>query len=520
MLIGGNIVLKKSLPVRLLALTLSLVLFFSASFSAAAAGKSCSCSLAPVIEVPGVGQTPLYLDRGTENEKQLFAPETDVVLGLVAELLPGLASFALKRDRNAFAAAVMNAAMKQFGAFQMDENGDPSTERVSFYPSLEPSAAHSREVKYKFEYDSRLDPLTIAEELNEYIEKVKTATGHDKVNIICASMGTTIVTSYIYKYGASNLDGIIFECAAFKGIGAIGELFCGRLSIDEAALSGFAAPYLPEGIFSDFLNLLMRILYDTRVLGLLGGFLQNGVLDNLLEPLLEEIYPFFGMMPGIWAFIPDEYYLDVKKTSGVFKNANPAFEKRVDEYHYSVQNQAEELLKSAVEKDGARVMILSASGLWGMPVSSLASWDSDSLIETVYSSMGAACAPVNGQLGTNYSQKNDCCGKNHVSPNNRIDASSCAFPEHTWFIGNMPHTQTNDGVQDFYFWFLSYNGYPDVFTNSAYPQFLMRNTLQNSIEPMIKTSSPVAANTFETYFYLSLPIIIKTLQAIRLAVSS
>ena len=64
----------------------------------------------------------------------------------------------------------------------------------------------------------------------------------------------------------------------------------------------------------------------------------------------------------------------------------------------------------------------------------------DALIDTQYTSGGATCSDYGSTLGDDYVCKANC-GHNHLSPDNRIDASTCALPENTWFIEGQYHGQ-------------------------------------------------------------------------------
>ena len=55
-----------------------------------------------------------------------------------------------------------------------------------------------------------------------------------------------------------------------------------------------------------------------------------------------------------------------------------------------------------------------------------------------------------------------------------IDASTCMFPDTTWFIKNMPHVGCNRGsaFAEMLQWLFSQDEMPTVFSDARYPQFL------------------------------------------------
>ena len=65
----------------------------------------------------------------------------------------------------------------------------------------------------------------------------------------------------------------------------------------------------------------------------------------------------------------------------------------------------------------------------------------DGTIHTESTSFGATCSAVDGTLGDTYVQAVECvCGGNHISPDNQIDASTCKYPDVTWFAKNLKHS--------------------------------------------------------------------------------
>ena len=100
-------------------------------------------------------------------------------------------------------------------------------------------------------------------------------------------------------------------------------------------------------------------------------------------------------------------------------------------------------------------------------------------------SVGATVANLWETLGDGYVQAIDD-GHNHLSPDNRIDASTCALPDHTWFINEMVHCTTHDGHSALYRWFFESdnNETPvNVFSNPSYPQFLQNNIQEQTLTP-------------------------------------
>ena len=67
-----------------------------------------------------------------------------------------------------------------------------------------------------------------------------------------------------------------------------------------------------------------------------------------------------------------------------------------------------------------------------------------------------------------------------------IDASTCWFPNETWFIKNMQHVGFNDTQNqcDLYTWLMTTQKQVTVQSNPDFPQFLLYNTETNVLSPL------------------------------------
>ena len=134
--------------------------------------------------------------------------------------------------------------------------------------------------------------------------------------------------------------------------------------------------------------------------------------------------------------------------------------------------------------EGCNLFILVNYGKYGIPVSTARMNCNDYLIDTSLSSGGAVCASNGQTLPKGYVQKVDC-GHDHLSPDGRIDASTCMFPEITWFVRDMGHLDYpygGDGA-DFLMWFVCANKQYNVRSDPRYPQFLKYDKLTKKLSP-------------------------------------
>ena len=74
---------------KLIALIVTAAMLVSICVPAvSAADKSCDCGELPTIYVSALGNSDIYANYGTEDEKLLFRPDTMEIIKLVAKLLP------------------------------------------------------------------------------------------------------------------------------------------------------------------------------------------------------------------------------------------------------------------------------------------------------------------------------------------------------------------------------------------------------------------------------------------------
>ena len=198
-------------------------------------------------------------------------------------------------------------------ALDADGNSSSRVTCEEFHPTDE--VEHSLDHNYYFGYDFRLDPIENAKKLHEYIQEVKALTKHDTVQFRASSMGGVVTLSYIKLYGTKDIENIIFQNCPLQGTAVAGELYNGLFEINKDALVRYAEGALPS-MDSDFLGAILYSLIEMLdAAGLWSDILgmADGIILNLKDRVFDEaLIPIFGTMPGIWSFVPDEYYETAK----------------------------------------------------------------------------------------------------------------------------------------------------------------------------------------------------------------
>ena len=456
----------------------------------------------PVIVVSGMAS--YTLDDG-ETGEQVYGPKTEVILDVVKRAVGPATKFLFTKDWQALADAVVGDVYESiFEGMSCDEEGNSKhnittklfPESVDNYPEdFNPDAdnvsegavvvsmikAVGAENTYFFNYDWRLDPFETAENLNEFIEKVKAEKKCSKVTLIPCSMGGVMTNTYLAEYGSASIEKIIYAMSAFHGMDMVGELLNRNLNINTDLLTEYLFTVQRDKVDMQILMALLETV--TEMVPQLGQSLDAFIDESLVE-LSDRVYNeilvnSLGSCPGFWSFVPDEYYESAKKAMFGDK-LNPVFEKKIDNYHYNVLVKAPEIMEKA-RLSGTSIVLLAAYGFMGVPVTKTAYRQSDSLIETWHESGGATTALWGETLGDeNYEALGTVCADkthNHVSDDLIIDASTGMYPDYTWFFKYNSHVGLayETDFTPFLGWLVQTEGQPTVYDNESYPQFMRYN---------------------------------------------
>lgn len=447
--------------------------------------EECDCGNPPVIYITGFAMTDLVAYPGTQQQYNVFMPEYDKVETALKKLIGPLVQVALLHTYKSFARSLVDAAHFLLDEIACDDSGVPINDYIDVRYRNDPTYLHNANMQNSFRYDWREDVFDIAAELNEFIEETKRLTGHDKVVLKGESMGGAVLMTYLKVYGHGSVESIIMLSSAFNGISLVGDLFTGDLRVQSADVVRYAGNFL-EGSDNEtnFYRLLLKrfgfLAYP--VVRILSRTFSRGN-EILYTQCLSDL---FGNIPGLWVFVPHEKY-EAAKSFLLDENVNAALIQKIDRYHYGVADQTKALLDDALA-DGVKLAILANYDKAAVPVGQNAHRQSDFLIDTARAGMGATCADFGKTLGKDYTQKNDD-GHKHVSCDNIIDASSCIYPEYTWFIKDMMHTWYTGSYRAFTFWLCAQDKQPTVHDDAQYPQFLVINHDTNELEPLTVENS-------------------------------
>lgn len=466
---------------KVLSLALAAILMFTLCVPAFAAGKKCRCGMTPVVYIVGFGDA-LYKDLDTDEPASLFPPEGDAITGAIPDLLVAVGSL-LVGNNDGFGTYAAKAANTMLGDLACNPDGtapentgiEPMDPLVDTHKlSVSDPEDNMDNVYFKFCYDWRLSPIDNAKLLKEYISDVKELTGHSEVVIAAHSQGNTVLMSYLHLYGSKGIEKIVCLSPAYQGLSLIGSLFKRDVSILNKgdALEEYLRGIMGfESAQSRLIVSVISLINSYGIIDFALNYLQ-GVLDEELDKVFDEcLIDIFGTMPGLWSFVPPEDYEEAKEAMFGDDEKYTELIEKTDYYYKNVQCEVENLLKNA-KANGTDIVIAAGYNISTIPVTTDEATHSDFLIDTEYMSLGATCSTITGTLGESYTQANDDCGHNHVSPENTVDASTCAFPEYTWFFSGNGHNDFGEGYCEFIEWAIRYDGQPTVRSNKMYPQFM------------------------------------------------
>ena len=491
---------------KIVCLTLAIVLAALAfAMPVSAAGAT------PLVIVDGFNSTKLYKNFGTENETEAFFGDDTDVETMITEVggafITGCIKYGLAdKDFEVFSQSFIPTLNKYFEPIAYNTDGTPKDTTIGFYRTTDSIADYSAEEKanlttfatetakgygeentYNFSYDWRADPVEVAEELNDFIGEIKVKTNSRKVNVVALSLGSAIVLAYLAEHGGRSINNLVFASPAWQGTSLVGNLFSGNVELDIYAVENYLVKSADVSATTHIAAYIISFIASYE--GLSHEYF--GDLNATLQGVLPYVYrdtliPLMAGMPGLWALVPDEDFVAAKDflfPEGVDAN----LEAIINKYH-DIQIDAKNIIEDA-EDDGMNFGIVLGYNRQMVPINEEYE-QSDEVIDVANMSGGATCAlylQAYDDWGQVYNQKIKD-GHNHVSWDYKIDASTCMFPEQTWFIKNMKHSGYNlqEGTLDTILWLLNAKEQYTVFSDKEnHPQFSLYNTYKRKVTPIV-----------------------------------
>lgn len=418
----------------------------------------------------------------------------DILLDNRNELLSAFSSSLMTSDWNVYGDALNTVISKYYSAATLDKNGNAKNGtaiKKSAAPQVKKSDYGLSD--YRFNYDPRLDLWETAAELSDYINAVLKATGKKKINLVGRCMGASLASAYLCRYGASKVDTVIYLASAAKGSTVCGELFSGRLDFNSDSINNYASEYMGDDEVSELLSGIVNITYSLNMLGM-----GTDMVSDIFEEFSEEAFPelllsTYATMPSYWAMVGEEYYEDAKEfVFGGREEEYAGLIKKIDNYHNKVMIPLESKLKQ-FKKNGLKVAVIAKYNMPFLPILESHSVQGDGTVNLEDISFGATGAKLGETLSADYINSVKDNGKSkYISDDLIVDASTCLFPNNTWFIRDLAHGNTPSVVNKLMLSILRSKSQATVKSFEEYPQFTSYNSETKALDPI---TGPINSTT-------------------------
>ena len=309
--------------------------------------------------------------------------------------------------------------------------------------------------RYWFYYDWRLDPIETAGNLKSYIDDILASTGCNQVGIIASCLGTNVVTAYLAVYpehAAAHVRGIAFDGSVVSGAEMLSEPISGKFKVDLAAIDRTLKDCDGIGMFSvdEFINATLELADRTGFDEAMLAFPRKVLYPVLFKGITSALaLSTFYTWPNYWACVSWEDYPFAMEyvfgPEGSEKRSEYAgLIAKIENYDTVVRQHVPEILQAAVDS-GIHFGVISKYGFQILPVCETNDQVSDQFSSVARSSFGATTGTIYRDLPDYYLDEQREAGLgDYLSPDGQIDASTCLFPESTWFIKNSNHSNWSD----------------------------------------------------------------------------
>lgn len=438
-----------------------------------------------------------------------FDVETDTIKEMAKKILPYLAAGMITNDFSEYYKVFGEEMSKLYDRAQLDNNGNPKygTGISNDQKRQNENEMNSNYVwngtydinSYDFANDWRLDPFATVDDIDNYINGILKATGKNKVNLMCKCLGGDLILAYISKYGTERINAICFGSTVVFGADLADCIYRGKVRIEGNSLANFVKDDYAGRLFSSEQEFLYKFLQETFELAAATG-LTDVLSDVFMKALYERIYTglipelvlsTYGTWPGYWTMVTAGNYAEArdfifgKEGSEKYENYKGLIEK-LDNYDEKVRQQIPQLLKEA-EANGVNICITSKYGFQMPPITEDYYEQGDVWTSAKYSSLGATVSKAGTVLSDDYIASRIEAGKEkYISVDKQVDASTCVFPDYTWFIKGAVHDDWTAEEDNIIVRVCNSDEQLTVDTMEGRPQFLVYDKGTDTVAPMTK----------------------------------
>ncbi len=428
-------------------------------------------------------------------------------------LLPFLTEGLLMDKWDTYGDALYEEIAPLFEKGHLDGNGDPMY-GTGVHPNVMTAseAAAKRNYgadgrfdlyDYSFAYDWRLSPYDHVDRLHEYVKTVMHNTGATKVSFVARCFGGSLLTAYLEKYGnLGHVKNAMYCDVLSNGAATISHAMSGKLNFDDAALYRYMGNLTYCGqtgvgngfVLADFVSDLIFTTLDLfNQVGVTDVFIGSVELlyQKLYEALIPALLSAVGMttQANYWTCVYEEDFDQALLLMFGDENDERRTEyagliEKIEYYREHVTSQLPELYEKFSEEYGIHIGFTAKYGYTNAPYGPGLNDMTDALVSLKDAAYGATCAEVHKTLSDDYIQSRIDAGFGaYISPDRKVDLSTCMYPDTTWITKNAHHNHFEVVSEQLAADFCRSTGMT-VQNNPDYPQFTVLDDQTLTMSPM------------------------------------
>lgn len=407
----------------------------------------------PTIYVIGAHKNEIYNAQG-EKVFPLKADIGAIIKETLGPCLKELAKGMITDDYTSYAEEFNASWSPIFKDLILDKNGEVTngsyTEFTTQTDHLAGKTSNFGPWDCRFWYDWRESPLKTAHELKAHIDKVIELTGKEKVQLIGRCYGANVIAAYLelYKDHAKTfVSDISYYSSSAMGIDFMSALFSGQIDLGNEEMANFLDFYINdrEAIgdesCAELISALVELMGQTKALGLTADAFLSFV-DNFKNDLFPLILRnTFGGWLSYWSMVTPELYEQARDfvfNTDEVRAEYAEFIEKADDYYYTVSlNVIDTMLE--MKEAGINFYIFAKYNFPEFPLYDGATTQGDADTSVYRQSFGATCADYNEVFTQEYLDNISPENMKYISVDKKIDASTCLFPDTTWFVKDLHH---------------------------------------------------------------------------------
>lgn len=444
------------------------------------------------VYVRGRGTAPLYDKDGNPLSDQRNIDRLGYLTEHMTPVLKELATALVTDDYSGYIDSFEEAFAPIYADNLLDKNGEVTDGSHILWDYK--TVAIQKETylgipAYQFFYDWRLSPLEIADQLKVYIDRVLAATGAKKVNLYARCYGVNVSMAYVAKslrgdYGDGYfvVNHMVHDTSSLAGELLCAGLLSNHIVFDADKIDRFVTYYLngselfDDPVMEEFAVALVSILNSAKVLGI-GVDAVEKIYEKVVPELISRLAlcSTYGRTLCYWSLMGN-YYEDTINTvfyTDELKQEYAGLIAKTDAYYNLImKDEAYKTILKKLDDMGVKTAVFAKYGSITFPLFEDSEVTGDVRGIVSDASYGATATDYGKSFSDEYYVQAKLNGTDkYISADLHIDASTCLFPDTTWFIKNIEHDNFTNRITQLGQEFFDSDGKLTVFTSSL-PQFM------------------------------------------------